>query len=148
MTSQRTSRGYALNRCRTCLQYYPEYHDRCPYGCVSTTVSFQTYGVNTEPFADRVKKSYDELVKEYHQDYVNNLRLQKEKNMCEKKEPSTKWSLRIGTDSKNQYSVELNKKIADEYSGYMQSHDNVLRTFETFEDALKFANDTHKNLSK
>lgn len=145
-------RGYALNRCRTCFQYYPEYYDRCPYGCVVTTVSFQSYGVDVQPseytLSNYMKDEYDRLVKELQSAFYKNSSKEMEKDMCEKKEPVIKWGLRIGTDSRNQYSVDLNKKIVDENSGYVHSHDNLLRTFETFEEALKFTNDTHKNLSK
>ena len=120
-----------MYRCNICNQIYPDYYANCPYGCKLTSVRFEPYGhVSTA-----LPNSYSKQLLE-------------EENMCEKKEPTTKWGLRIGTDSNNKYSVEFNKKIANEYSGYMQSHDNILRTFETFEDALKFANDTHKNLSK
>ena len=119
-----------INVCTTCgWRFTYKNSVPCPRGC-GTTMTYAAYGHVTTTVPYPITE------------------LSKEENMCEKKELPTKWGLRIGADAKNQYSVEFNKKIGDEYSGYMKSHDNILRTFETFEDALKFANDTHKNLSK
>lgn len=102
------------------------------------TVTTQSY---TPPLLnDRVKLAYDKLVDDTIKQLYNPLK-PKEEDMCN----STKrWGVYIEPGNRNSdgtegYFIKFTHKDKS-------TTDELSRTFETFEKALDFANETHKKL--
>lgn len=70
--------------------------------------------------------------------------LQGEK-MCDKSEVKTSWSVRIDGDGHKRYTARFAKRDYESRDGYNHLDSNVEKSFDTFDEALKWVNDTYKS---
>ena len=103
--------------------------------CANTKCN--TWGYTLVPYSET--SNYLTVTTEAYTNSISSVLSQygkKEQDMCKE---TTRWSLLIGDKGNGTYSVEFSHREKE-------LSDNLTRTFETFDEALEFANKKYKEL--